>query len=193
LKPGLAAWGLSAAAGLAAGVLAAVLLGGPIRIGASVILAVSMAAIAIEDARRLRVPDSWNLVAALTGITAVALQAQPGLWPTLTAIGLAALQAAICGGAFLLVREVFFRLRGVEGLGFGDVKLAATAGIWLGWQLFAVTVTLAALATLLWVALQTAASRGWPADRKIPLGAFLAPAIWVCWFGVAYLGAASFA
>lgn len=193
MKPGLAAWGLCAAAGLAAGLLAAVLLGGPIRIGASVILAVSMAAIALEDARRLRVPDSWNLVAALAGLAAVALEAQPGLSAMLTAIGLAALQAVICGGAFLLVREVFFRLRGVEGLGFGDVKLAATAGIWLGWQLFAVTVTLAALATLLWVALQAAASRGWPADRKIPLGAFLAPAIWVCWFGVAYLGEASFA
>jgi leader peptidase (prepilin peptidase)/N-methyltransferase len=188
-----AAWGLTAAAGLAAGLLAAFLLGGPFRIGASVILAVSMAAIAIEDARRLRVPDAWNLVAALAGITAVVLEAQPGLWATLAAIGLAALQAVICGGAFLAVREVFFRLRGVEGLGFGDVKLAATAGIWLGWQLFAVTVMLAALATLLWIALQTAVSCGWPADRKIPLGAFLAPAIWVCWFGAAYLGEALFA
>ncbi len=35
---------------------------------------------------------------------------------------------AVCGGVFLAVRELFFRLRGIDGLGLGDVKLAAAGG-----------------------------------------------------------------
>lgn len=176
-----AAWLAGSAAAIAAGLLGA-LLGGWFHIGVSAVLAGCMTMIAVEDARRFRVPDSWNLLAALVGLVVVWIEAGAGLPDALPAVGRAALQAVICGGAFYLVREVYFRLRGVEGLGLGDVKLAATAGIWLGWQLLAVTVTLAALAALLWVAAQTVANRGWHAGRKIPLGAFLAPAIWVCWY-----------
>ena len=89
----------------------------------------------------------------------------------------------LCGGAFLLLRETYFRLRNVEGLGLGDVKLAAAAGIWLGWQLFAVAVMLAAFAALVWVAGRSLAGGGWQRQQKIPLGVFLAPMVFVCWYG----------
>jgi hypothetical protein len=35
--------------------------------------------------------------------------------------------------AFLVVREAYVRLRGRQGPGLGDVKLAAVAGAWLSW------------------------------------------------------------
>jgi leader peptidase (prepilin peptidase)/N-methyltransferase len=180
----------SAAVAIAAsssGALLGLAFGEPHRIGASAFLAGCMAVIAIDDARRLRVPDSWNLAAALGGFVAAWLGAGPTLAESVTATGGAALQAGLCGGAFLLLREAYLRFRGTEGLGLGDVKLAATGGIWLGWQIFAVTVMLAAFVALVWVARQAAVSRAWRRDRKIPFGAFLAPAIWVCWYGAQFV------
>jgi leader peptidase (prepilin peptidase)/N-methyltransferase len=184
---GLAARWPSAAAGIAGALVGGVLgagLGEPHHVGQSALLGCCMSAIAMEDARRLRVPDSWNMSAALAGLAVawLGLDAGPGQFEGLAATGLAALQAALCGGAFLLLREAHFRLRGREGLGLGDVKLAATGAIWLGWQLFAVAVLFAASAALVWVAAQSAAGRVWPRHRMIPLGAFLAPAIWASWY-----------
>ena len=89
---------------------------------------------------------------------------------------------ALCGGVFLLLREVFYRLRKKEGLGLGDVKLAATGGIWLGWEMFALAVAIAAFAALLIVGAGALRSRAWPGERRIPLAVFLAPAIFGAWY-----------
>ena len=66
---------------------------------------------------------------------AVAADENP-LWATARAL----LSGLLCGGALYLLREGFFRLRGVDGLGLGDVKLGAAGGLWLGWEFFAVAV-----------------------------------------------------
>ncbi len=144
-------------------------------------LAGTMGAIAVEDLRRMRVPDAWNLPAAIGGFAAVAWEARAMGVAPLAALGHAALSLIVCGGVFYLLREIFFRWRGAEGLGLGDVKLAATGGVWLGWENFPAVVTLAALSAIAWVAAISLAHKGWPRERKIPFGAFLAPAIWVCW------------
>jgi leader peptidase (prepilin peptidase)/N-methyltransferase len=150
-------------------------------IGASAFLAATMGAIAFEDMRRLRVPDAWNLPAALGGFITVWLEARLVGVPPSIALGHAIVSLIVCGGVFYLLRETYFRWRGVEGLGFGDVKLAASGGVWLGWEAFPAAVTLAAVGAIVWIAGTAALKRGWPRDRKIPFGAFLAPAIWVCW------------
>jgi leader peptidase (prepilin peptidase)/N-methyltransferase len=147
----------------------------------STLLAAAMGAIAVEDARSLRVPDAWNLPCALAGFAAVASEAgAEGLSP-LSALAHAALSGVVCGGVFYLMRELFFRMRGSEGLGLGDVKLAASGGIWVGWEVFPAVVTVAATAAILWIAAISLLHRGWSRDRKIPFAAFLAPAIWGCW------------
>ena len=79
-------------------------------------------------------------------------------------------------------------LRGVEGLGLGDVKLAAVAGVWLDWADLPAAVELAAVA-----ALATVLYRRWRGEdlgmqARLPFGAFLAPAIWLCWLVAAWRG-----
>jgi len=174
--PAVAAGGavLGAAVGLA--------LPQPFQIFSSAVLGATMAAIALEDLRSLKVPDPLNLVAALAGFVTVSLEALSAGLDPLPAIGHAAAQALLCGGALFLVREAFFRLRHVDGLGLGDVKLAATAGIWLGWEVFALALALAAVSALAFVAVRVARAGSWPRGKRIPFAFFLAPAIWTCWY-----------
>ena len=49
---------------------------------------------------------------------------------------------AFGGGLLWFVREAFFRLRGVEGMGFGDVKMMAMVGAFLGLPLTLLTILL---------------------------------------------------
>jgi len=172
-----------AAAAVAAlvGAVVGATLAEPYQIAASAFLACCMGAIAYEDVQRLRVPNIWNALAAVGGFVAVLVEAGWLGFDLLMALGWAALSAIVCGGVFFLLRELFFRLRGVEGLGFGDVKLAATGGVWLGWELFPFAVSVAAIGAIAWIVVAAAINRSWPRERKIPFAAFLAPAIWVCW------------
>ena len=105
-----------------------------------------------------------------------------------------AVDAAICGGLLLALREGYYRRRGVDGLGFGDVKLAAAGGILaetsgFAWALFGAS--LAGIAVAL--ACQHLPMRGvrpGMADR-LPFGALLAPALWVAWMVERSTGAAA--
>jgi leader peptidase (prepilin peptidase)/N-methyltransferase len=170
------------AAGAALAGLAAALFLSPSEIAASAALGGAMSAIAVEDARRLRVRDSLNVFAAVIGLATIWAEAVSAGFGSLAVLGGAALAAVLCGGALYVVREAFYRLRGFDGLGFGDVKLGATAGIWLGWEQFPLAVLVAATGALAYVGWRTAAEGAWPRDRRIPFGAFLAPTIWLCWF-----------
>jgi leader peptidase (prepilin peptidase) / N-methyltransferase len=179
-------WSLAVAAMSAfVGAIAGAFLTGPYQLAASVFLAGLMGTIAFVDFREFRVPDILNLPAALGGLVVVALDARWLAIDVLPALGSAVLSMLVCGGIFLVLREAFFRLRGYEGLGFGDVKLAATGGVWLGWQDFPLAVLVAAIGAIILVAVATFAGRGaWSRERKIPFATFLAPAIWCCWIYV---------
>ncbi|WP_436636902.1 prepilin peptidase [Microbaculum sp. FT89] len=176
---------IAAAGGAALGAVAALALvdgaARPDLISASAVLGAAMAAIALEDALRLRVPDPWVYGALVTGIVwsiSMRLRSGDGL---VAAGGAVLIAVAVCGGAFLAVREAFYRLRGVDGLGFGDVKLAAAGGAWLGWEGFAFAVLVAAAGALAFVVTRVGRGRGWNADQRLAFGAFLAPAMWATW------------
>ena len=63
----------------------------------------------------------------------------------------------------------------MEGLGGGDIKLAAMFGVVLGWKLSLLTVMIAALAGSLWGAVLIA--RGAASGKTaLPFGTLLAPA-----------------
>ncbi len=96
--------------------------------------------------------------------------------PLLGTSRLDALIGAAGGFAALwLLREGYRRWRGVEGLGFGDVKLAAMLGAWLGWQGVLMTFLVGSgLGTVLALVLMLA--RRADGRTAVPYGVFLAPA-----------------
>ncbi len=85
-----------------------------------------------------------------------------------------ALAGALAGGGFLwLVAWGYERLRGREGLGFGDVKMLAMIGAFLGWKLMLLTLVFASFTGSFVALLLMAAGRAdW--QSKLPLGTFLA-------------------
>ncbi|HSB09951.1 MAG TPA: prepilin peptidase [Blastocatellia bacterium] len=85
------------------------------------------------------------------------------------------LGAAAGGGTLWLVREGYYRLRHVEGMGLGDVKMMLMVGAFLGWQLTLLTIFIASLLGSL-VGILMIASRGGTMKMQIPFGVFLGPA-----------------
>lgn len=133
--------------------------------------------IVVRDFRDFIIPDGPLIALAMTGaVTRLAGSFDP--WPTEFAILL--LDASLCGGVFLIIREVFFRLRGYDGMGFGDVKLAAASGILLGYEGFAWSVFAASALGLLFAVGLTVIKPDQRIER-LPFGALLAPACWAIW------------
>jgi leader peptidase (prepilin peptidase)/N-methyltransferase len=85
------------------------------------------------DWRYFLLPDKGNLVLGILGLAYQAFQTD---WTNGTSIKLTLLQlilGALCGaGIFLFTRWFSLKWKGVEGVGLGDVKFSAAAGIWLG-------------------------------------------------------------
>ena len=148
-----------------------------------------MIAIAAVDARRFIIPDELTAAALALGLADAAIRHPDGIGE---ALALAALRGAIVAAAFFGLWALYRRLRGREGIGLGDVKLAGVAGAWLDWPSIPIAIEIAALAALAvclvrWLALGRAIS----ATTRLPFGAFLAPAIWIAWFGETMLPASA--
>ncbi|HSD26695.1 MAG TPA: A24 family peptidase [Vicinamibacteria bacterium] len=126
-------------------------------------------------------PDAITLPGIAVGLAASFLPGSP-VRP------LAALLAAAGGWlAFAAVAKVYHRVRGVEGLGQGDWKLAAMLGAFLGWQPMLLTVLIASVAGTL-VGLGAVALRGRDMRHALPFGTFLGAAgIAVVFFGDPFL------
>ena len=85
----------------------------------------------------------------------------------------ASLVGALAGGGVLFaIAESYFRFRGIEGLGMGDVKMLAMIGAFLGWQLVFVTLVLASLAGSIVGVAMIASGRG-GMKAALPFGTFL--------------------
>jgi leader peptidase (prepilin peptidase)/N-methyltransferase len=81
--------------------------------------------------------------------------------------------ALVGGGSLWLLSEIWLRLRGVEGLGMGDVKMLAMVGAFLGWEQVIVTLVLSSVTgSLVGVGL-IATGRG-SLGSKLPYGTFIA-------------------
>jgi leader peptidase (prepilin peptidase) / N-methyltransferase len=76
------------------------------------------------------------------------------------------------GGILFAIAEAYYRLRGIEGLGMGDVKMLAMIGAFLGWPLMLLSLMIASLAgTIIGLAL-IASGRG-TMKYALPFGTFL--------------------
>ena len=85
-----------------------------------------------------------------------------------------AILGAIVGGGFLwLVGELWKRLRGVEAMGLGDVKMMAGVGAFLGWKLTLLSVFLGAFSGALIGVFLIARQRERNLQTQVPFGIFL--------------------
>lgn len=109
-----------------------------------------------------------------------------------TDIGSATLGAA---GGYLILWSVYWAfklLTGKEGMGYGDFKLLAAIGAWLGWQLLPLVILLsAAVGTVVGVA--GIVLKGRDKGAKLPFGPYLAAAgfialVWGQQMNAWYLG-----
>jgi len=91
--------------------------------------------------------------------------------------------AGVASGLLWLVAEGYFRARGREGMGLGDVKMMAMAGAFLGLQRALLTILLGSLlGSVIGIAVIAIGHKG--RDFELPFGTFLgAGAILVMFFG----------
>jgi leader peptidase (prepilin peptidase)/N-methyltransferase len=170
-----AALALPACAAVAASLIAAP--GWPGALGAA--LALTMLAIAVVDARRFIIPDQLSAAGFALALVNAAL-VSPG--EIAAAVGLALLRGVVVAALFYGLRALYLRLRGRQGIGLGDVKLAGVLGAWLDWMTIPIAIEIAALSALAVFAVRHYAS-GKPLDAalKFPFGLFLGPSIWLGW------------
>ena len=152
---------------------------------ASTVLGALMIAGAEVDARTFLLPDTVTVGTLVSGIVAAAaLDAfDPG-----SSAGEAAARAAGTAAVLLLVRWGYARFREREGLGFGDIKLAAGIGAWLPLDAIPVCFAFAASAALVAVLLAHLRGRPMHAATKLPFGAFLCPALWLVFYASVWGG-----
>jgi leader peptidase (prepilin peptidase)/N-methyltransferase len=110
-------------------------------------------------------PDAITLPGIVAGLAA-ALVLPPGIVQAL-------LGAAAGGGILFLIAEAWSRLRGVDAMGFGDVKMLAMVGAFLGLKLVVLTFVLSSFIGGLAGAVLIASGRGSMAS-KVPFGTFIA-------------------
>jgi leader peptidase (prepilin peptidase) / N-methyltransferase len=162
----------------ASAVAASLLLLPDVRGAAGSGLALLMIAIAVVDVRRFIIPDELSAAALGLGLAITAWQADD----MTAALGAAMLRGAALALAFWGLRALYRRLRGQDGLGLGDVKLAGVAGVWLDWATIPLAIEIAALSALAVCAVRYIRDRGAVASTtKMPFGLFFAPAIWIAW------------
>lgn len=77
------------------------------------------------------------------------------------------------GGVLFAIAEIYYRTRGREGLGMGDVKMLAMIGAFLGWPHMLLSLVVASFSGSL-VGLVLIASRRGGMQAALPFGTFLA-------------------
>jgi leader peptidase (prepilin peptidase)/N-methyltransferase len=149
-------------------------------------LGLLMFAVAITDNRRYIIPNELTAAAAALALLRAGTVGPDADWH---GVLWAALRAAAISVPFLALMIGYRRWRGRDGLGLGDIKLAAVAGAWLGWATIFAVIELATLSALgAYIVNGYFRKRPLKATAFLPFGLFLAPAIWIGWLVEALLG-----
>ncbi|HJO37420.1 MAG: A24 family peptidase [Vicinamibacterales bacterium] len=129
------------------------------------VFACALVVLFMIDLRHHILPNRITLPGIGVGL-ACSLVAPPG-WLSAT-IG-----AVAGGGVLFVIAESYYRIRGEEGLGMGDVKMLAMIGAFLGWQQMIVTLILSSVAGSV-VGIGLLASGRGGLKYALPFGTFLA-------------------
>ena len=131
-------------------------------------MAATLLALALIDWDTTVLPDSLTLPLLWGGLLAATLGWLPGL------NGSQSLWGVVAGyGSLWSVYWLFKLVTGKEGMGYGDFKLLAALGAWLGWQAILPIVLMASLIGAL-VGLVMKATATLREGRFVPFGPFLA-------------------
>lgn len=145
-----------------------------LNLQAAVFIAFSWALISLSfiDIDHQLLPDSITLPLLWAGLLANAF----GLFTDLNS----AVFGAVFGYLSLwTVYWVFKLLTQKEGMGFGDFKLLAALGAWMGWQALPTVIIMSSLVGAIVGTISILAS-GQGKNTKIPFGPYLAIAGWIC-------------
>ena len=145
--------------------------------------------LALVDLDHRILPDAITLNGIWVGILANVYLAQPsplaarllraaGVEATnsrVIALAASVLGAVVGGGLLWGVAEAYLRLRGIEGMGFGDVKMMAMVGAFLGAPRALLTIMIGSLVGSV-VGLLYIRFAGKSREYELPFGTFLAAA-----------------
>jgi leader peptidase (prepilin peptidase) / N-methyltransferase len=141
----------------------------------------TLLALAWIDWEHFLLPDVLTLPLIVAG---VALAWLDGPW-TLIDRALGAIAGFL---GFGLLRWLYRKLRGREGLGQGDAKLLAAAGAWLGWDALDYVVLLAAVFGIGFALLAKLRGARLSGATALPFGPALAAAIFLMWLTQTWTG-----
>jgi leader peptidase (prepilin peptidase) / N-methyltransferase len=120
------------------------------------------------DLRHGIIPDWLNFAIAGLGLSKAVIVDGP----------MAGLQAVVEGAAigaiFWLLRRLYFAFRKIQGLGLGDVKFLAAAGVWVGVAGLPMLLLVAALTALACAGVMQLSGRQLNARTSMSFGPFLA-------------------
>ncbi len=133
-----------------------------------------LVALSYYDFKAFFLPDRLTLLLALGGAAHAFVIHDPA--PLEAFIG-AVLAALLLGS----VAAFYKKWRGVDGLGFGDVKLLAAGALWIGPWGLGPALCVATFSALLVIGFVTLAQGAWKRDRLLPFGPFLALGILSVW------------
>ncbi len=137
----------------------------------------AMLVLALIDAEHYLLPDAITLPGIVLGL---ALQH----WLPWSSLGQALIGAFLVAGTLLALTLAWRALRGVDGLGLGDVKMLALVGAFFGWRGAMATLLVAALVGSTFGLAMMARGR-MRLDSRLPFGLFLAlAAVLVLFWGL---------
>ncbi|MFC4309481.1 prepilin peptidase [Steroidobacter flavus] len=145
--------------------------------GAALLLTWALVALSAIDIDHQLLPDDITLPLLWLGLLL-------SLAPTLPEFGLPVdARSSILGAVFgylslWSIYKLFKLLTGKEGMGYGDFKLLAALGAWLGWQMLLLIILLSAFVGAA-VGIALIVLRGRDRNIPIPFGPYLAAAGWI--------------
>jgi leader peptidase (prepilin peptidase)/N-methyltransferase len=132
--------------------------------GVRVMFACALIVLFVIDLQHRILPNAITLPGIVIGFLC-SLFLPPGWRDSLLGI-------LVGGGILFAIAETYYRVRGLEGLGMGDVKLLAMIGAFLGWKLVLLTLVVSSFAGSLAGAVLIASGRG-NMKLALPFGTFL--------------------
>lgn len=141
---------------------------------AGTVLGVGLLTLTMIDIRHYLLPDIFTGLLGLSGLVFLA-------WRDPGALAIHALSGLLAFAVIAGLGDVYRRWRGHDGIGLGDAKLMAVAGIWLGPAALGPLLFLSALLALGFLIVARLSGRIVSRRTAIPFGAFLSPVMFALW------------